>query len=109
MNHLRNSVQLIGNLGADVELRATTGGRPVANARLATSDVYKNKDGEKITSVQWHDIVAWGKDAETLAQYGKKGKELAVSGRLVHRSYENQAGDTRYVTEVVVREFMLLR
>ena len=109
MNNIRNRVQLIGNLGADTQLKATTNGSHIANARIATKEVYTNKDGEKVTDTQWHNLVAFGKNAETLAQYGKKGKELAVNGKLTHRSYADNSGTKRYFTEIVIQEFVLLR
>ena len=109
MNNLRNRVQLIGNLGADVETQTFDNGRKLAKLRLATKDVYRNKAGEKVTDTQWHNVVAWGKDAETLAVYGKKGNELAINGKLRHDTYQDKDGNTRYTTEVVVQEFMLLR
>ena len=109
MNNLRNRVQLIGNLGADVETTTSNNGRKRAKLRLATTDVYRNKAGEKVTDTQWHNCIAWGKDADLLATYGKKGKELAINGKLHHDSYQDKDGNTRYSTEVVVQEFMLLR
>ena len=109
MNNIRNRVQLIGNLGADTELKTTSTGSAFAKASIATKDVYRNKAGEKVTDTQWHNLVAFGKNAETLAQYGKKGKELAINGKLTHRSYEDNGGTKRYYTEIVIQEFVLLR
>ena len=109
MNNLRNSVQLIGNLGADTETITTASGKAMARARIATSDTYRNKSGEKVTSVQWHTLVAFGKQAETLSTYGKKGKELAITGKLRYDSYTGKDGNKRYSTEVIVQEFLLLR
>ena len=109
MNNLRNSIQLIGNLGADTETITTSTGTPMAKARIATSDVYRNKDGEKVTDVQWHSLVAFGKQAETLVTYGKKGKEVAITGKLRYDSYVGKDGSKRYTTEVIIQELLLLR
>ena len=109
MNNLRNSVQLIGNLGADAETIQTSTGTPMTRARIATSDVYRNKAGEKVTDVQWHRLIAFGKDAETLSTYGKKGKEMAISGKLRYDNYTDKEGQKRYRTEIVVQQLVLLR
>ena len=109
MNNIRNRVQLIGNLGMDVELKSTEKGRQLAKVSIATRDVYKNKEGEKTVDVQWHNLVAWGKTAEMMHAFGKKGKEVAINGKLNHRSFEDEQGTKRYFTEVVVQEFLLLK
>ena len=109
MNNLRNRVQLIGNLGADAETKTTANGSKLAKLSLATKDVYRNKAGEKVTDTQWHNLVAFGKNAETLSTYGKKGNELAVSGKLTHRNYEDEQGNKRTYTEIVIQEFVFLR
>ncbi len=107
MNSLRNSVKLIGNLGADPEVRKLDSGRTVANCSLATNETYKNAKGEKVITTQWHRIVAWGKTAEYLEKYARKGNEIAIEGKLTHRSYEDKEGTTKYITEVVVNEVIL--
>lgn len=108
MNNLRNSVQLIGNLGGDPEVKKLENGSVVAKLSLATNDVYKNKKGEKVTSTEWHKIIAWGKLAENMEKLLKKGNEVIVHGKLTHSSYEDKEGITRYLSEVVANEFMLL-
>ena len=108
MNTLRNQVQLIGHIGQDLETRSFDSGMTLAKAPLATNDYYRNNQGEKIQDTQWHNIVAWGKTAELMKQMVKKGDELAVKGKLMHRKYEDGNGQTRYITEVVVNEFMKL-
>ncbi len=108
MNNLRNRVQLIGNLGRDVELKSLDNGRVMARAGIATREVYRNEAGEKTVEVQWHQLVAWGKLAEMMHVMGKKGKEIAVQGKLTHRKYEDKDGIVRYTSEVVVSEFMLI-
>ena len=109
MNNLRNRVQLIGNLGADTETKITANGKKLVKMSLATKDVYRDQQGEKQTDTQWHNLVAFGKNAETLSTYGKKGNQLAVSGKLTHRSYEDDKGNKRTYTEIVVQEFVFLR
>ncbi len=106
MNTLKNQVQLIGNLGRDVEITTFDSGSKVARITLATSDYYKNNNGEKVQQTQWHNVVAWGKLADIMAQTLSKGNEVAIQGKLVHRSYEGKDGVTRYVSEVVANEFL---
>ena len=106
MNTLKNNVQLIGNLGGEVELVTLGSGMHKANLRLATNDYYKNKDGEKVQQTEWHTLIAWGKKAENMSKILKKGTEIAVQGKLTHRSFEDKNGVTRYVSEVVVQEFL---
>jgi len=106
MNTLRNSVQLIGNLGRDVDFRNFDSGSSKANFTLATNAFYKNNKGEKIQDTQWHNIVAWGKMAESMNSILSKGSEVLVRGKLVSRSYDDKDGNKRYVTEIVANEFL---
>lgn len=108
MRNLRNSVQLIGRLGQDPEVKNLTTGKKLTTFSLATTDTYKNADGDKIEETQWHNIIAWGKVGEIAAEYLKKGAEVCVEGKLVHRSYENQAGEKRYVTEINLNELLMV-
>ncbi|MGB3343383.1 MAG: single-stranded DNA-binding protein [Aequorivita sp.] len=108
MSTLKNKVQLIGNVGNAPETKTLESGKKVANFSLATNEFYKNSDGEKVQNTQWHNIVAWGKIAEIVEKYVGKGKEVAIEGKLTSRSYENEAGEKRYVTEVVADEILLL-
>lgn len=108
MNGLRNKVQLIGNLGKDPELKETKTGKKVLTVSLATNESYKNEAGELVKNTQWHRIVAWGKNAELMTQLAKKGSELAVQGKLTHDSYEDKDGVTRYTSQVVIEEFLML-
>ena len=108
MSSLRNSVQLIGHLGKDPEVKQLESGRFVAKVSIATNDIYKNAKGEKVIETQWHNLVTWGKNAENMQKICRKGDEVAVQGKLTHRSYEDKEGVTRYVTEVVVSEFVKL-
>ncbi|MGB5818478.1 MAG: single-stranded DNA-binding protein [Saonia sp.] len=107
MNALRNKVQLIGNLGNDPEIVNLEGGSKLAKFSIATNENYKNSKGEKVTDTQWHNIVAWGKTAEIVENYLTKGKEVAVEGKLVNRSYETKEGEKRYVTEIRCNELLM--
>lgn len=106
MNNLRNKVQLIGNLGREVDFKRLDDGKAIARVTLATKEVYRNPAGEKVVDVQWHNLVGWGKVAEIMQVLLKKGKEVAVQGKLSHRSYENKQGERRHISEVIVSEFM---
>ena len=108
MNALRNKVQLIGHVGNDPEVKAFGEGKKVANLTLATNESYRNDKGEKVEETQWHRVVAWGKTAELIEKYVTKGKEIAIEGKLTHRSYDDKNGEKRYVTEVVASELLLL-
>ena len=108
MNNLRNRVQLIGNLGMNPEVKKFDEGKTMAKMTLATSDTYKNANGEKVTDTQWHNLVAWGNNAIIAEKYLEKGREIAIEGRLVHRSYDDKEGVKKYVTEIVVNEILML-
>ncbi|HEU0136480.1 MAG TPA: single-stranded DNA-binding protein [Flavobacterium sp.] len=108
MSTLKNKVQLIGNAGNDPEIINLESGKKLAKFTVATNENYKNDNGEKVTDTQWHNLVAWGKTAEIIEKYVTKGKEIAVEGKLTHRSYEDKNGDKRYFTEVVINELMLM-
>ena len=108
MQNLRNRVQLIGRLGQDPESKTLASGKTLTTFSVATSDNYRNADGEKVEDTQWHNIVAWGKVGEIAAEYLTKGQEIALEGKLIHRSYETQEGDKRYVTEVSLSELLML-
>ena len=108
MNALRNKVQLIGHLGADPEIMDLESGRKLARFSMATNETYRNAEGELVKDTQWHLVVAWGKLAELSEKYLKKGKEIAVEGKLTTRSYEDNNGVLKYVTEVSCKELLLL-
>ena len=108
MNALRNSVQLIGNLGQDPEVVNFDNGNKLAKFSIATTDSYKNSQGEKVEDTQWHNVVAWGKTAQIVEDYFVKGKQVAVQGKLVHRSYETKEGEKRYITEIKCNELLML-
>jgi len=96
-----NKVILIGNLGQDPEMRSTASGTAVANLRLATADRRKDRDGNWTDHTEWHTIVAFGRTAENVAQYCRKGKQLFVEGRLQTRKWQDRDGRDRYSTEIV--------
>lgn len=106
--NLRNRVQLIGHLGADPEITSLDSGKKLAKIALATNEVYYNDKGEKVTDTQWHQAVAWGKLADVVEKYVSKGRELALEGKLLHRSYEDRNGEKKYYTEVVISDLLLL-
>ncbi|AXT56609.1 single-stranded DNA-binding protein [Aquimarina sp. MMG015] len=108
MNTLKNKVQLIGNLGQEPEIVNLDSGKKLAKFSIATNDYYYNKAGDKITDTQWHNIVAWGKTAEIIEKYVNKGQEVAIEGKLTSRSYDDNEGNKRYITEVVCNEFLML-
>jgi single-strand DNA-binding protein len=106
MKSLRNSVQLIGRLGKDPEVKSFEKSKK-ASFSIATTDTYKNQKGEKVEDTQWHNIVIWGKLAGIAEKYLKKGQEVAIEGKLVHRVYETN-GEKRYVTEINVNDLVML-
>src|SRR5690606_17695238 len=108
MNALRNKVQLIGHLGAKVELNTLESGKVVGNVNIATNETYKNQKGEKVTETTWHRLVIWGKNAEILDKYTDKGSEIAVEGKISNRDYTDKDGVKRFITEIVVNEFLFL-
>ena len=108
MSTLRNKVQLIGNVGQEPTITNLENGNKVARLSLATNENYKNNAGEKQTDTNWHNLVAWGKKADIIETFVSQGKEIAIAGKLTSRQYEDKDGVKRYVTEVVIREIVLL-
>ncbi len=108
MNSLRNRVQLIGHLGQDPELKTIDSGKKVARFTLATDDGYKNSEGQKVNETTWHNIVAWNGLADLTEKFLKKGRKVAVEGRIVYRSYEDKKGITKYITEIILNDLMFL-
>ena len=106
--NLRNKVQLIGNLGMDPEVKEMKNGKKMAKFSLATNETYKNSAGEKVTDTQWHNIVIWGPPADVAERFLQKGSEVAVEGKLINRSYNDKEGNKCYITEVEVRDILLL-
>ncbi|MBD3307638.1 single-stranded DNA-binding protein [candidate division KSB3 bacterium] len=104
-----NKVQIIGNLGADPELRYTSNGLAVATLNVATNERWKPSDSDEWQErTEWHRIVAWGKLAEIAGEYLAKGRQVYIEGRLQTRSWEDKDGIKRYTTEIVTRDLILL-
>ncbi|MCY3668389.1 MAG: single-stranded DNA-binding protein [Gemmatimonadetes bacterium] len=104
-----NKVILIGNLGSDPEVRYTPDGVPVANFNLATSESWNDRNtGERQERTEWHRLVLWRKLAEIAQQYLKKGSKIYVEGKLQTRSWDDQSGQKRYTTEIVVNDMQML-
>lgn len=103
-----NKVILIGNLGADPEIRYTQNGTPVATFSLATTERRKGQDGQLQEMTEWHRIVAWQRLAEICGEYLSKGSKIYIEGRLQTRKWKDQGGNDRYTTEIVAREMKML-
>lgn len=104
-----NKVMLIGNLGKDPELRYTTSGVAVATFSIATSESWKDADGNMQEKTEWHNIVAWRKLAEICGEWLKKGKKIYIEGRLQTRSYDDKnTGAKKYITEIVADNMIML-
>src|SRR6476660_7477069 len=103
-----NKVILVGNLGADPEVRFTPGGQPVANFRIATSESWTDKSGQKQERTEWHRIVVWGKLAELCGEYLAKGRQCYVEGRLQTREWTDKENKKNYTTEVVANAVTFL-
>jgi single-strand DNA-binding protein len=103
-----NKVILVGNLGRDAELRYTPGGAAVATLNLATTEVWNDKQGQRQEKTEWHRVVLWGKQAETLQEYLVKGKQIYVEGRLQTRQWDDKDGNKRYTTEIKADRITLL-
>jgi single-strand DNA-binding protein len=103
-----NKVILVGNLGRDAELRYTPGGAAVATLNLATTEVWNDKSGQKQEKTEWHRIVVWGKQAESLQEYLTKGKQIYVEGRLQTRQWDDKDGNKKYTTEIKADRITLL-
>lgn len=108
MSTLRNNVRLIGRVGNNPEAKIFDTGSKLVSCSLATNEVYYNDKNEKIETTQWHNLVAWGKVADIFEKYVEKGKEIAVSGKLTYRNYEDKEGNKRQTTEIIIDEVVLL-
>ena len=108
MNTLRNKVQLIGNLGKDPETTELKEGKKLCRFSIATNESYKNASGERVTETQWHNLIAWNKTAEFVGKFLRKGSQVAVEGKLMNRSYNDKQGIKKYITEIVVNDFVML-
>ena len=103
-----NKVILIGNVGADPDVKYLEGGVAVARFSLATSEVYNNKNGERVTQTEWHNIVLWRNLAQIAEKYVRKGMMLYIEGRIRTRSWDDQNGVKRYTTEIYGDNFQML-
>lgn len=108
MNSLKNTVHLIGRLGQDPEVRTLDGGRKVARLSLATGTTYASKEENRHTSTQWHNLVVWGNLAGVCEKYLKKGREIAVAGKLTYSKWEDSQGLKHTNTEILVDELLLV-
>ncbi|MBU2553474.1 MAG: single-stranded DNA-binding protein [Bacteroidetes bacterium] len=108
MTTLRNSVQLIGRLGTDPKTKKFGKNSSITRFSLATSDSYTNKEGERVTDTQWHNVVLRNGLAGVAEKYLQKGHEVAVSGKLINRSWDDDAGTKHYITEIEVTDLVLL-
>lgn len=103
-----NKVFLLGNLGKDPELKQTPSGTSVCTFSLATTDRFKNKQGEQQDRTEWHNIVVWSKLAEVCGKYLHKGKQVYIEGRIQNRSYDDKDGNKKYITEIVADQMQML-
>jgi single-strand DNA-binding protein len=108
MTTLRNRVQLVGNLGMNPEIVNLESGKKIAKFTLATNESFSDGKGKTTTNTQWHNIVAWGKQAEIAEKHLQKGKEVALEGRLTYRQYEDKNKQTKYITEIVLNSYIVL-
>jgi len=103
-----NKVMLIGNLGRDPELKVTPSGQALARFSVATTETWKNPQGEKQSKTEWHNIVVWGKQAETAEKFLRKGKQVLIEGRIQYREYTDQAGVKKTACEIRCDNFVML-
>lgn len=103
-----NKVILVGNLGKDPELRYTPAGVAVATFSLATSERFKDRDGQQQEKTEWHNVVAWRQLAEICGKYLHKGKQVYIEGKIQTRSYDDRDGNKRYITEIVADQMQML-
>ncbi len=108
MNALKNSVRLIGHLGDEPKVKMLNGGKKIAAISLATNETYRDSKGGMQSETTWHRLVAWDKNADIAEKFLKKGSEVAVEGKLTHRSYEDKNGEKHYITEIVVNSLLML-
>lgn len=104
-----NKVILIGNLGADPELRQTSSGSAVCELRLATNEQWSDKSGERKERTEWHRVIVWGRQAESVARFMKKGRSVYVEGRLQTREWTDKENVKRYTTEIIASNVVFLQ
>jgi single-strand DNA-binding protein len=103
-----NKVILVGHLGADPDMRYTPSGQGVCELRLATSESWNDKNGQRQERTEWHRIVVWGKRAEICSKYLAKGRQVFVEGRIQTRTYDDKDGNKRYITEIIANDVQFL-
>jgi single-strand DNA-binding protein len=103
-----NKVILVGYLGADPDMRYTPSGQGVCELRLATSESWNDKNGQRQERTEWHRIVVWGKRAEVCSKYLSKGRQVFVEGRIQTRTYDDKDGNKRYITEIIANDVQFL-
>ncbi|MEO8700662.1 MAG: single-stranded DNA-binding protein [Kofleriaceae bacterium] len=103
-----NKVILVGHLGADPDMRYTPSGQGVCELRLATSESWNDKNGQRQERTEWHRIVVWGKRAEVCSKYLSKGRQVFVEGRIQTRNYDDKDGNKRYITEIIANDVQFL-
>ena len=108
MGTLRNSVHLIGRPGMDPEIKVFGEGRKLARFTFATNEKHYNEKMELVQETVWHNLLAWGRTAEQVEKIVKKGRLMAIDGKIQNRQYEDKDKNKRYITEIVVDEFMLV-
>lgn len=108
MNSMRNKVQLIGNIGADPEVKETANGSKMVRISLATSENYLNAKKEKVEETNWHNLLFWGNLAASTEKYMHKGDSIAIEGRLKNNTFTDKNGEKRYANDIVVHEYQLL-
>ena len=105
---LNNSVRIIGNLGMNPEVKSFGNDQKLAKFSVATTETYKNANGEKEKITQWHNVVVWGKLATVVEKYMQKGQMIALEGQLTSRSYTDKSGNKRYITEINANQIQML-
>jgi len=106
MDSMKNSIQLIGNLGRDPEITKTSAGAKVGKVTIATNESYKDKAGERITQTQWHNLIAWGELADYMESHLKKGAYIGIRGKIRYNSFTSKDGQKQVRTEILVQEFL---
>lgn len=108
MHSLRNRISLIGYVGAHPDVRTLANGLMMARLDLATTESYKNAVGERINETQWHSLIAWNKTADIISRFVRKGQQVVVEGKIISRSYVDELGIRRHITEIEVYDLVLL-
>jgi len=103
-----NKVILVGNLGADPDMRYTPSGQGVCELRIATSESWNDKNGQRQERTEWHRVVVWGKRAEVCSKYLSKGRQVYVEGRIQTRTYDDKDGNKKYMTEIIAADVQFL-